>query len=187
MKLNYLPLLNFDHFHADHKNQRQNVSTIHPHPSTNIFRMIFSSWYSRKDRAGCTEALRWALDASGGQMPLLAFKLYRTKLINIQEFRKSLHNFELREAPDKKMPGLFGHCPNGEGGPNTCPDGLLRQLRHLKKVPQSARLSVERGVQKLIGQCPNAFCANVRPPESVRIYLPAELSGGLQLKKTPCR
>ena len=77
MKLNYLPLLNFDNFHADHKDQWQNVSTIHPHPSTNIFRMFFSSWYSRKDRAGCTEALRWALDASGGQMPLLAFKLYQ--------------------------------------------------------------------------------------------------------------
>ena len=92
----------------------------------------------------------------------------------------------VREDPLTFTQKTFGHCPNG-GGLNACPDGLLRQLRHLKKVPHSARLSVERGVQKLIGQCPNAFCANVRPPESVRIYLPAELSGGLQLKKTPCR
>ena len=22
---------------------------------------------------------------------------------------------DIREAPDKKMPGLFGHCPNGGG------------------------------------------------------------------------
>ena len=67
------------------------------------------------------------------------------------------------------------------------PGWPIASIAALKKSAPEARLSVERGVQKLIGQCPNAFCANVRPPESVRIYLPAELSGGLQLKKTPCR
>ena len=30
----------------------------------------------------------------------------------------------LREAPDKKRPGLFGHCPNGGGGLDPCPNGL---------------------------------------------------------------
>ena len=29
------------------------------------------------------------------------------------------------------------------------------------KVPQSARLSAGRGVQKLFGQCPNAPCMNL--------------------------
>ena len=30
----------------------------------------------------------------------------------------------VREAPLKKLQGLFGHCPNGEGGVNACQDGL---------------------------------------------------------------
>ena len=43
-------------------------------------------------------------------------------------------------------------------------NGQWRQLWHLKlmqKVPQSARLSAGRGVQKLFGQCPNAFGMNL--------------------------
>ena len=31
---------------------------------------------------------------------------------------------EVREAPDKKMPGLSGHCPNEGGGLDPCPNGL---------------------------------------------------------------
>ena len=30
----------------------------------------------------------------------------------------------LREAPLRKLQGLFGHCPNGGGGLDPCPDGL---------------------------------------------------------------
>ena len=37
---------------------------------------------------------------------------------------------------------------------------LLKSAR--KKVPQSARLSAGRGVQKLKGQCPNACGMNLR-------------------------
>ena len=37
---------------------------------------------------------------------------------------------ELREAPLRKMPGLFRHCPNG-----------ICSSRSGNKVPQSARLS----------------------------------------------
>ena len=32
--------------------------------------------------------------------------------------------WSIREAPDKKMQGLFGHCPNGGGGLDPCPNGL---------------------------------------------------------------
>ena len=43
-----------------------------------------------------------------------------TKWQNVQVFPGAL-----REAPDKKMPGLFGHCPNGGGGGlDPCPNGL---------------------------------------------------------------
>ena len=42
--------------------------------------------------------------------------------------KKTVFKYELlvrfREAPDKKMPGLFGHCPNGGGGLDPCPNGL---------------------------------------------------------------
>ena len=27
----------------------------------------------------------------------------------------NVRDYGIREAPDKKMPGLFGHCPNGGG------------------------------------------------------------------------
>ena len=48
----------------------------------------------------------------------------------------------VREAPFKLAQKIFGLCP----------DGLLRQLWHLKKVPKSARLSAGEGVQKPFGQ-----------------------------------
>ena len=41
---------------------------------------------------------------------------------------------ELREAPRKKLQGLFGHCPNGAGGLIACPDGLGHLFR--EEVPQ---------------------------------------------------
>ena len=44
------------------------------------------------------------------------------------------------------------------GGQDPCPDGLGHFFRD--EVPQSARLSAGRGVQKLFGQCPNACCMN---------------------------
>ena len=40
----------------------------------------------------------------------------------------------LREAPLKKLQGLFGHCPNGGGGLNACPNGLGHLFR--EEVPQ---------------------------------------------------
>ena len=44
-----------------------------------------------------------------------------------------------------------------------------------KKVPQSARLSAGRGVQKLKGQCPNAPCVNLRNASlsNVKIFFSA--------------
>ena len=35
----------------------------------------------------------------------------------------------IREAPLKKLQGLFGHCPNGVGGLNACLDGLGHLFR----------------------------------------------------------
>ena len=36
----------------------------------------------------------------------------------------SMLSVPIREAPLRKMPGLFGHCPNGGGGLDPCPNGL---------------------------------------------------------------
>ena len=50
----------------------------------------------------------------------------------------------LREAPLKKLQGLFGHCQNREGGLNACQDGLGQPYIWVKmreEVPQGARLS----------------------------------------------
>ena len=35
----------------------------------------------------------------------------------------------VREAPLRKLQGLFGHCPNGGGGLDPCPDGLGHLFR----------------------------------------------------------
>ena len=40
-----------------------------------------------------------------------------------------IRNELVREAPLKKLQGLFGHCPNGAGGLNACPDGLGHLFR----------------------------------------------------------
>ena len=50
----------------------------------------------------------------------------------------------VREAPLRKLQGLFGHCQNGEGGLNACQDGLGHPYIWVKmreEVPQGARLS----------------------------------------------
>ena len=50
----------------------------------------------------------------------------------------------LREAPLRKLQGLFGHCQNGAGGLNAGQDGLGHPYIWVKmreEVPQSARLS----------------------------------------------
>ena len=60
----------------------------------------------------------------------------------------------VREAPLKKLQGLFGHCQNGEGGLNACQDGLGHPYIWVKmreEVPQSARLSEGGGIPDI---CP---------------------------------
>ena len=55
---------------------------------------------------------------------------------------------QLREAPLRKLQGLFGHCQNGEGGLNACQDGLGHPYIWVKmreEVPQGARLSEGEG------------------------------------------
>ena len=43
----------------------------------------------------------------------------------------------VREAPVKKMPGLFGHCPNGWGGSRPLPKWfgalILRRIVHVQR------------------------------------------------------
>ena len=38
-------------------------------------------------------------------------------------------NKAVREAPLRKLQGQFGHCPNGGGGLDPCPDGLGHLFR----------------------------------------------------------
>ena len=83
----------------------------------------------------------------------------------------------VREAPRKKIPKAFGHCPFGGGGLNPCPDGLGQLFWEefawfwggLDPCPDGLGHFFPRwtapecpfecggGVQSLKGQCPNAF------------------------------
>ena len=60
----------------------------------------------------------------------------------------------LREAPLKKLQGLFAHCPNG-GGLNACQDGL-GHLFFREELPSSNGHLLVSGVvlmmQSLFGQ-----------------------------------
>ena len=93
----------------------------------------------------------------------------------------TIMQYTLGKPPRKNHPRHLGIARLGGGGLNPCPDGLGQLfwedfasfwgglypcpdgLGHFfgDKLPQSARLSAGRGVQKLFGQCPNAPCMNL--------------------------
>ena len=66
----------------------------------------------------------------------------------------------LREAPDKKMPGLFGHCPNSDCTP---PPSLKRALwgtlfpYRLEQMPFELQFSLHK--------CPKPSWQGFRPPK----------------------
>ena len=66
----------------------------------------------------------------------------------------------LREAPDKKMPGLFGHCPNSDCTP---PPSLKRALwgtlfpDRLEQMPFELQFSLHK--------CPKPSWQGFRPPK----------------------
>ena len=72
----------------------------------------------------------------------------------------------VRGGGSQPLPGWFGATFLGKnlldfgGGLDPCPDGLGHFFGD--EVPQSARLSAGRGVQKPFGQCPNAPSMNFR-------------------------
>ena len=73
------------------------------------------------------------------------------------------HVAQVREAPLRKLQGLFGHYPNGGGGLNACPDGLGHLFREELSMFQGA-FACFWGVWTLARMVWGTYAVNIEVP-----------------------
>ena len=104
--------------------------------------MLLYDLMTAHHRSVCMRIMEVTLHVTGrsrcpkqGATVSLRLKSVQIKIRDMAQMKKFLYFKRyighrcVREAPRKKLQGLFGHCPNGAGGLIACPDGLGHLFR----------------------------------------------------------